>query len=169
MQYPGHIVKLGEPDSRIVKALKAQLNRMLAVQRIAALKLKLDDPNFGPKMKQAVQLFQARSVDGDGHPLKPDGEVGSITWACLFGPETVVTSDTAADSFLAKVLVQRPTAPAVVCRLSKTLEIQPDLNPTMTCRNIINRSGIEVLNSCFLRVARRRAISLTLKTLGTPS
>ena len=66
MQYPGHIVKLGEPDSRIVKALKAQLNRMLAVQRIAALKLKLDDPNFGPKMKQALQLFQARSVDGDG-------------------------------------------------------------------------------------------------------
>ena len=75
MQYPGHIVKLGEPDSRIVKALKAQLNRMLAVQRIAALKLNLDDPNFGPKMKQAVQLFQARSVDG---------EVGSITWTCLW-------------------------------------------------------------------------------------
>ena len=105
MQYPGHIVKFGEPDGRIVKALKAQLNRILAVQRIAALKLKLDDPNFGPKMKQAVQLFQARSVDGDGRPLKPDGEVGSITWARLFGPETVATSDTAADSFLASVLM----------------------------------------------------------------
>ena len=44
MQYPGHFVKLGEPDSRIVKALKAQLNRMLAVQRIVALKCSIRLP-----------------------------------------------------------------------------------------------------------------------------
>ncbi len=104
MQYPGHIVKLGESDARIVKALKAQLNRMLAVQRIAALKLNLDDPNFGPKMKQAVQLFQVRSVDDEGRPLKPDGEVGSITWARLFGPDSVPSADTSSDSFLTRVL-----------------------------------------------------------------
>ena len=104
MQYPGHIVKLGEPDARIVKALKTQLNRMLAVQRIAALKLDLNDANFGLKTKQAVQLFQARSVDADGRPLKSDGEVGSITWARLFGSDSVPSSDTATDPFLAGVL-----------------------------------------------------------------
>ena len=104
MQYPGHIVKLGEPDARIVKALKTQLNRMLAVQRIAALKLDLNDANFGLKTKQAVQLFQARSVDAEGRPLKPDGEVGSITWSRLFGSDSVPSSDTAADPFLAGVL-----------------------------------------------------------------
>ena len=29
MQYPGHIVKLGERNASIVKALKTQLNRAL--------------------------------------------------------------------------------------------------------------------------------------------
>lgn len=104
MQYPGHIVKLGELDARIVKALKTQLNRMLAVQRIAALKLDLNDANFGLKTKQAVQLFQARSVDDDGRPLKPDGEVGSITWSRLFGADTVPSADAPTDNFLAHVL-----------------------------------------------------------------
>lgn len=104
MKYPGRIIKVGEQDARIVKALKTQLNRVLAVQRIAELKVDVDDPNFGPKMKQAVQLFQVRHVDAEGRPLKPDGEVGSITWASLFGPETVTSSDTASDSFLASVL-----------------------------------------------------------------
>jgi hypothetical protein len=104
MRYPGHVVKLGEPDARIVRAVKTQLNRMLAVQRIAALKLDLADPNFGPKTKQAVQRFQASHVDTEGHPLKIDGELGSITWASLFGRDSVVSSDAASDSFLTRVL-----------------------------------------------------------------
>ena len=104
MQYPGHIVKLGERNASIVKALKTQLNRALAVQRIAALKLDLNDANFGLKTKQAVQLFQARSVDAEGRPLKPDGEVGSITWARLFGPDSVPSADTTSDSLLTRVL-----------------------------------------------------------------
>jgi len=104
MKYPGHIIKVGEKDARIVKALKSQLNRALAVQRIASLRLDVDNSNFGPKMKQAVQLYQARNVDAEGRPLKPDGEVGSITWGSLFGPESVPASDTASDDFLARVV-----------------------------------------------------------------
>jgi hypothetical protein len=104
MKYPGRIIKVGERDARIVKALKTQLNRVLAVQRIADLRLNVDDSTFGPKMKQAVQLYQARNVDSEGRPLKPDGEVGSITWASLFGPDSVPASDTASDAFLASVL-----------------------------------------------------------------
>ena len=79
MQYPGHIVKLGEPDSRIVKALKAQLNRMLAVQRIAALKLNLDDPNFGPKSSQRTRTAAPRSVD-----LRRAGVALGLAWCCAF-------------------------------------------------------------------------------------
>ena len=104
MKYPGHVIKVGEQDARIVKALKLQLNRALAVQRIAELRLKVDDPSFGPRMKQAVQLFQARNVDARGHPLKPDGEVGSITWAALFGPASVSSSVAARDPYLVSVL-----------------------------------------------------------------
>ena len=105
MKYPGRIIKTGEQDSNIVKVLKTRLNRALAVQRITDLKLDPDDPTFGPKMKQAVRLFQVRNVDSAGRPLKTDGEVGSITWECLFGSDSVVTSSTASDSFLAGVLL----------------------------------------------------------------
>jgi hypothetical protein len=40
-------------------------------------------------MKQTVKLFQARKVDSEGRPLKQDGEIGSLTWAALFGEETL--------------------------------------------------------------------------------
>lgn len=104
MKYPNHVVKVGEQDARIVKALKAQLNRVLALGRNAEFRLNVDDPAFGPRMKQAVQLFQMRHIDAEGRPLKADGEVGSITWASLFGTGTVSSSETAADPLLASVL-----------------------------------------------------------------
>lgn len=105
MKYPGRIIKAGEQDSNIVRALKTQLNRALAMQRLADLKLDPDEPTFGSKMKQAVRLFQVRNVDSEGRPLRTDGEVGSITWECLFGADSVVTSETASDAFLAAVLL----------------------------------------------------------------
>lgn len=104
MKYPERIIKVGETDARIVKALKTQLNRALAITRNTELKLDVNDPNFGPKMKQAVQLFQARNVDSEGRPLKTDGEVGSLTWAALFGVDTVPSSDSSDQPFLARVL-----------------------------------------------------------------
>jgi hypothetical protein len=102
MRYPGRLIKVGETDARIVQALKRALNRALA--RETALLLDENNPNFGPRMKQVIKLFQARHVDADGRPLKQDGEVGSITWAVLFGPGSVPRPATPADPFLARAL-----------------------------------------------------------------
>jgi hypothetical protein len=104
MDYPQRIVKAGETDAEVVKALKAQLNKMLVLEEDAALRLDPEDGNFGPKMKGVVKLFQARHVDAEGRPLRQDGEVGSVTWAILFGDDSVATSEAAADQLLSKVL-----------------------------------------------------------------
>ena len=100
MRYPGRVIKMGEHDARIVKALKNQLNRELALAGDQRLVLDPDNPSFGPNMKRAVQLFQARHVDPEGRPLKPDGEVGAITWGVLFGEASVPVIDTPDDALL---------------------------------------------------------------------
>ena len=104
MQYPGRIIKMGESDARIVKGLKQALNRALVLRGDEAIRLDPENLSFGPRMKQAVCLFQARNVDDQGQPLKIDGEVGSITWAALFGSERVPAAETSTDPFLAAVL-----------------------------------------------------------------
>jgi hypothetical protein len=106
MKYPGHVVKAGEKDAGIVTALKLQLNRALGIDNDPASRLNPDDPNFGPRMKQLVKLFQARYVDAAGRPLKQDGEVGSLTWATLFGEESVSVSDASHDDFLVRVVAE---------------------------------------------------------------
>ena len=104
MKYPGRVVKQGERDARIVKALKNALNKALSLRGDEALTLDPDNPNFGPTMKRAVKLFQARHVDDQGVPLKIDGEVGSLTWAVLFGAERVPQVDAVKDRLLAAVM-----------------------------------------------------------------
>lgn len=102
--YPGRAIRLGEKDARVVKIVKTALNRALAVQRRPELRLDPDNPNFGPTTKQAVQLFQVRHVDSEGRPLKVDGVIGSITWAALFGAESVPVQTETDDPLLAEVL-----------------------------------------------------------------
>ncbi len=101
MQYPGHVIKAGEQNPAIVRALKMQLNTRMGD---AALRLDPDEPDFGPRMRQTVKLFQARNVDAEGRPLKQDGEVGSLTWAALFGDETVPASSAPGNGLLINVL-----------------------------------------------------------------
>lgn len=43
-------------------------------------------------------------MDAAGRPLKQDGEIGSLTWAALFGSESVQVYDTAVAPFLTQVL-----------------------------------------------------------------
>ncbi|WP_051243192.1 CHAP domain-containing protein [Azohydromonas australica] len=110
MMYPGRIVKQGERDAAIVAALKERLNQSLGDE---SLRLDPANPNFGVNMRQAVKLFQARNVDDQGRALRQDGEVGSLTWAALFGPDTV-PAPRDAGPFMAEVLkvavkeLQRP-------------------------------------------------------------
>jgi hypothetical protein len=104
MDYPGRIVKLGEGDAAIVSAIKERLNKALGSAEDSELHLDSSNPSFGPKTAQAVKLFQARNVDSEGRPLKQDGEVGSITWAALFGEESVPVRKKTSDKLLAKVL-----------------------------------------------------------------
>jgi CHAP domain len=104
MQYPGRIIKAGEQDGSIVIALKRQLNSVLGIDGDPTLRLDPEDASFGPKMKQVIKLFQARNVDGEGRPLRQDGEVGSLTWTALFGHDTVATSAASSDALLGRVL-----------------------------------------------------------------
>lgn len=104
MKYPGRIIKAGERDAAIVKALKKRLNEVLALESDPALRLDPNDPVFGVKMTQAVKLFQTRHVDDEGRPLKQDGKVGSLTWGALFGSATMPISDEPKDPYLAKVV-----------------------------------------------------------------
>jgi hypothetical protein len=102
--YPGRLIRRGERDPRIVKAVKTALNRALALGRLPDLRLDPDNPVFGPATERAVQLFQARHVDAQGRPLKVDGEIGAITWAVLFGEPSVPAASGSPDVLLARVL-----------------------------------------------------------------
>lgn len=137
MDYPRRLIKLGETDARIVKALKVQLNRALALQGRNALQLDPANPNFGPAMKQAVMTFQARHVDGEGRPLKMDGEVGSITWAVLFGEQTVPSADDSADTLLAQVILIAAGEEA-----AKVREVPPNSNRGPKVEGYLKRAGV---------------------------
>ena len=82
MKYPGRIIKRGETDTRIVKAIQKRLEE-LGIDQFG------DSGIFGPKTEQAVRLFQARFTDSHGNALGIDGQVGSISWEVLFGQEKV--------------------------------------------------------------------------------
>jgi hypothetical protein len=105
MNYPGRVIKTGEQDPAVVSAIKTRLNEVLVLNDHAELRLDPNDSSFGPQTIQCVKLFQARNVDLEGRPLKQDGEIGPLTWAALFGPDTVPVSDQPDDPFLARVLL----------------------------------------------------------------
>lgn len=104
MEYPGHIIKAGETNGTLVRALKVKLNRALAFAPRMPGRLDERNAEFGPSMTQAVRLFQARHVDADGSPLKLDGQIGAITWEILFGSASVPSIDAAPTRYLARVI-----------------------------------------------------------------
>ena len=97
MNYPKRIIKKGEADKRIVKALQQRL--------IECNCGPVDDPGtFGTKTDQAVKLFQSLNRDKNGTPLVIDGKVGAFTWEALFGADTVPASEEAPNPFLKAAL-----------------------------------------------------------------
>ena len=80
--YPGYYVKIGVKDQTVVRAVQRRLNE-LGCGPIPV------SGTFDSQTKAAVQLFQARSVDARGQALKMDGVIGPLTWATLFGLQSL--------------------------------------------------------------------------------
>lgn len=97
MKYPNRIIKEGETNASIVRAIQRRLIEL----NIGSL---TGTGVYGPKTKSAVKLFQATHRDQLGNPLEVDGKVGSLTWAALFGIENVVTSYDTPNKLLSEVL-----------------------------------------------------------------
>jgi hypothetical protein len=88
--FPGTLAFRGTPLQRgeisdDVKALQSRLNDL----RFGPLVV---DGHFGEGTGNAVMHFQARNSAADGRPLAIDGEVGAVTWAALFGPGAVFST-----------------------------------------------------------------------------
>ena len=83
--YRGRPLHRGEVGSDDVKALQARQND-LGFGRLVV------DGDFGEATENAVFHFQARNSAPDGRPLAIDGEVGASTWAALFGPGAVFST-----------------------------------------------------------------------------
>ena len=97
MKYPGRIIKEGESNTAIVKAIQKKLTEL----NIGGLQ---GTGVFGAKTKNAVKLFQATHMDQFGNPLEVDGHVGSLTWAALFGTDTIVVTEDAPNKFLTEAV-----------------------------------------------------------------
>lgn len=104
MEYPGRVIRLGETDVGVLTELTSALNQQLVLQGEEVLVLDPEHPVFGLELKRAVKLFQSRHVDADGVPLRSDGEVGPITWAVLFGMQSVPAAAQSGDLLLSEVL-----------------------------------------------------------------
>jgi hypothetical protein len=91
------VIGTGSTDQTAIRAIQTRLNQ-LGCGPVEV------DGVFGVDTAEAVELFQARSVDKFGVPLKQDGQVGPMSWAALFGEQTVPVVTRAPSALLAKVL-----------------------------------------------------------------
>ena len=89
--YPGRIISTGDSDARTIRLIQHRLNQVGCGPVD-------EDGVFGQQTKEAVELYQIRSADHFGLPLKVDGEVGPLTWYSLFAmpeiPATLLSSFT---------------------------------------------------------------------------
>lgn len=83
MNYPNRLIRQGETDKSIVKAIQRALNN----KKCGPL---TEDGDFGAKTKSAIKLFQTLHTDVSGQALKADGVVGAITWFQLFDSKIAI-------------------------------------------------------------------------------
>ena len=128
MHYPRRVIKLGELDRTIVTALQREL--------LARGCGPVDGTGvFGAQTEASVKLFQARHVDGEGRPLKQDGELGPLTWAALFGDAMIPERTTASSQFLKAVLAHAASQVGV-------LEQPKNSNSGPQVNEYLKRAGI---------------------------
>lgn len=75
--FPGRVIRVGSDDKASILAIQARLN-LIGCGPVQ------EDGAFSAETLEAVQLFQARSLDFENRPLNVDGSVGPLTWAALF-------------------------------------------------------------------------------------
>lgn len=97
MDYPNRVIKAGEINKAIVKAVQQKLNEA-GLGPIEVIGI------YGPKTINAVKLFQATHRDQKGNALEIDGKIGSVTWAILFGEQTVPVIEENANQLLTEAL-----------------------------------------------------------------
>jgi hypothetical protein len=97
LPFPGRVIKAGATDRETVLTIQRRLNA------VGCGPIE-EDGAFDPQTEDAVKLFQARFPDTEGLPLEIDGQVGPITWAALFGKQSVSVVNQVSDQLLAKVL-----------------------------------------------------------------
>ncbi len=95
--YQGKAIKAGSTDIESIRAIQDALN----TNGCGPVKV---DGVFSAETQEALQLFQARSVDFEGSPLTVDGIVGPMTWAALFKQKVVRSARPAASSLAGAVL-----------------------------------------------------------------
>jgi len=98
LPFPGRIIKVGETDREIVKAIQHRLNEVGCgpIEETGVF----DEENT----KSAVKLFQARFPDVSGRPLLIDGKVGFFTWGAMFGAESVPSSHPTSSSLVSAAI-----------------------------------------------------------------
>jgi hypothetical protein len=97
MKYPNRVIQVGETNTTIVKAVQKRLVEL----NIAEL---TGTGIYGIKTKNAVRLFQATHMDQHGNPLEIDGKLGSLTWAALFGTDTIIVNEDSPNKLLTAAL-----------------------------------------------------------------
>ena len=98
MNYPKQVIKKGETDANIVKAIQLKLNEA----NCGPIDV---DGNFGNQTVSAVKLFQTRNTDTNGASLVADGQVGAMTWAAMFGSSTVINNNAAPSLLLSTAII----------------------------------------------------------------
>jgi hypothetical protein len=88
-------ITLGDKDFATVKRIQIRLN-LRGGGHIA------EDGDFGLKTLQAIKAFQSSHLDKNGNPLNIDGEVGPLTWSCLF--EIPITQNMATPPLIKELL-----------------------------------------------------------------
>ncbi|KQP02787.1 CHAP domain-containing protein [Pseudorhodoferax sp. Leaf265] len=78
LPFPKRLIKKGEADATLVKAVQAALKGH-GYGPFTAVGV------FDAQMAAVVKLFQAQNVDSQGNALVVDGEIGRFTWGALFG------------------------------------------------------------------------------------
>ena len=97
MNYPERVIRKGETNKPIVKAIQTKLNENGCGPLVV-------DGDFGNKTFSAVKLFQSTRKDKNGNLLIADGKIGAITWETLFGTQSVINTDTTSSAFLTSLI-----------------------------------------------------------------